>query len=68
MAKEEPREEIEEIINNEEPIKEAVIETIMEEEEVKPKPESKATSRTKPKIKITKEPVEEAIQKMKKNQ
>ena len=39
MAEEEPREEIEEINNNEEPIKEAVIETIIEEEEeVKPKP------------------------------
>ena len=33
MAEEEPREEIEEIINNEEPIKEAVIKTIIEEEE-----------------------------------
>ena len=32
MAEEESREEVEEIINNEEPIKEAVIETIVEEE------------------------------------
>ena len=51
-------EEVEEIINNEETIKEAVIETIIEEAEVKPKPKPKAKSRAKPKIKITKEPVE----------
>ena len=66
MAYEEPREEIEEIINNEEPINEAVIETIIEEEEeeVKPTPKSKpkANNKAKPTIKITKEPVEEAIQ------
>ena len=65
MAEEESREEVEDIINNEEPIKEAVIETIIEEEEeVKPKPKSKpkAKNKAKPKIKITKEPVEEAIQ------
>ena len=41
MAEEESREEVEEIINNEEPIKEAVIETIREEEEVKPTPKPK---------------------------
>ena len=69
MAEEEPREEIEEIMNNEEPIKEAVPETITEEEEeVKPKPESKPRTKNnvKPKIKITKEPAEEAIQKIEK--
>ena len=39
---------------------EAVIETVIEEEEVKPKPKHKAKSRAKPKhIKIIKEPVEE---------
>ena len=38
MVEEESREQVEEIINNEEPIKEAVTETIIEEEEVKPKP------------------------------
>ena len=65
MAEEESREEVEEIINNEEPIKEAVIETIIEEEEVKPtpKPKPKATNMAKPKIKITKGPVEEAMHK-----
>ena len=41
MAEEEPREEIEDIANNEEPIKETVIETIIEEEEVKPTPKFK---------------------------
>ena len=61
MVEEESREQIEEIINNEEPVKEAIIETIIEAEEVKPKPKSKAKSRAKPKIKITKGPVEEAI-------
>ena len=61
-AAEEPREEI----GNEEPIKEAVTETIIEEEGVKPTPKSKpkATNKAKPDIKITKEPVEEAIQKV----
>ena len=60
MAEEEPREEIEEIVDNGEPIEEAVIETIIEEED-KPKPKSKPKTRAKPNIKITKEPVEEAI-------
>ena len=45
MAEEESREEVDEIVNNGEPIKEAVVETIIEEEEVKPtlksKPEAK---------------------------
>ena len=40
-GREDSREEVEEIINNEEPIKEAVIETIREEEEVKPTPKPK---------------------------
>ena len=61
MVEEGSREQIEEIINNEEPVKEAVIETIIEEEEIKPKAKAKTKSRAKPKIKITKEPVEEAI-------
>ena len=71
MSEEESREQIEEIINNEEPAcvtKEAVIETITEEikeEKVKPKPKAKpkSKSRAKPKqIKITKEPVEPIIE------
>ena len=69
MSEEESREQIEEIINNEEPAcvtKEAVIETITEEikeEEVKPKAKPKSKSRAKPKqIKITKEPVEPIIE------
>ena len=49
-----------EIINNEEPVKEAVIEPIIEEEEeVKPKPKPKA--RAKAKIKIVKEPVVDPV-------
>ena len=56
---EESRDEVEEIIHNGEPIKEeAVIETIIEEEEVKPQAKPKTKSRAKPKIKITKEPIE----------
>ena len=51
MSEEEPREHIEDITNNEEPVKEAVIEPIIvEEEEVKPKPKPKASRvRAKPK-------------------
>ena len=50
-----------EIINNEEPVKEAVIEPIIEEEEeVKPKPKPK--TRAKAKIKIVKEPVVEVVE------
>ena len=54
MSEEETREEIVEIIdNNEEPVQEEI-----KEEEI-PKPKAKAkSSRAKPKIKITKEPVE----------
>ena len=57
---EETREQIEEIVNTEETVKEAVIEPIIEEEEeVKPKPKPKA--RAKAKIKIVKEPVVEPV-------
>jgi len=63
MSEEETREQIEEIINNnnEEPIKEEVKQEEPIKEEVKQeiKPKSKAKSKAKPKqIKITKEPVE----------
>ena len=62
MVEGEFREQMEDIINhNGEPVKETVIETITEEEDVKPKLKSKAKSRAKPNIKITQEPVEEAI-------
>ena len=61
MSEEETREQIEEIVNNEETVKEAVIEPIIEEEEeVKPKPKPKA--RAKPKVKIVKEPVVEVVE------
>ena len=56
MAEEESRDDIIDIVNNEEPVKEAVIEPIIEEEEeeeVKPKPKPRARA----KIKIVKEPV-----------
>ena len=59
MSEEETRDDIIDIINNEEPVKEAVIEPIIEEEEVKPKPKPKA--RAKAKIKIVKEPVVEPV-------
>ena len=64
MSEEESREQIEDIINNEEPVKEAVIEPIIEEEEeVKPKPKPKASRvRAKPNIKITIEPVEVVVE------
>ena len=52
MTEEESRDDIIDIINNEEPVKEEI-----KEEEI-PKPKAKAKSRAKPKIKITKEPVE----------
>ena len=62
---EESRADIIDIINNEEivkeePVKETVIEPIIEEEEVKPKPKPKA--RAKAKIKIVKEPVVEVVE------
>ena len=64
MSEEESREEIEQIVNNneeecikEEEVKEEVVkeEEVKEEEEVKPKPKSKAKAKAKPKIKIVKE-------------
>ena len=62
MSEKETRDDIIDIINNEgpveeEPIKEKVKETILEEE-VKPKAKAKSTSRAKPNIKIVKESVE----------
>ena len=65
MSEEETREtNYSEIIKNEETVKEAVIEPIIEEEEekeeVKPKPKPKA--RAKPKVKIAKEPVVEVVE------
>ena len=63
MSEQESREQIEDTINNEEPVKETIIEPIIEEEEeVKPKPKPKARARAKPTIKITKEPVEPVIE------
>ena len=71
MSEEETIDDIIEIINNEEHVKEAVCETVIEEEEVKeeeikeeeikPKPKPKSKSRAKPKVKIVKEPVVEPI-------
>ena len=55
MTDEETREEIIDIINNEEPVKEEVKEEIKEEA----KPKAKSKPRAKPKIKIVKEPVVE---------
>ena len=53
------RDGIEEIAKEDEPVQEAVLETIIEE--VKPvKAKSKAKTKAKPEIKITKEPVEPA--------
>ena len=64
MSEEETREtNYSEIIKNEETVKEAVIEPIIEEEEeeeVKPKPKPKTRARAK--IKIVKEPVVEVVE------
>ena len=58
MAEEATREQIEEIVNNnEEPVKEEIKEEV-KEEEIKPKAKPKSKSRAKPKIKIVKESVE----------
>ena len=58
MAEEETREQIEEIVNNnEEPVKEEIKEEV-KEEEIKPKAKPKSKSRAKPKVKTVKEPVE----------
>ena len=66
MTEQEKREQIEEIINNnnEEPIKEEVKqEEVKEEVKQEIKPKSKAKSKAKPKqIKITKEPVEPVVE------
>ena len=48
---EETRDQIEEIVNNEETVKEAVIEPIIEEEEEEVKPKPKPKTRAKAKIK-----------------
>ena len=64
MSEEETRDDIIDIINNEEPVKEAIIEEVKEaiieevKEEIKPKAKAKSKSRAKPKIKIVKESVE----------
>ena len=60
MSEEESREEVEDIINNEEPVKE---EPIKEEikQEIKPKAKPRA-SRAKPKVKIVKESVEPVVE------
>ena len=69
MSEDESREQFEEIMNNneepakkEEPVKEAVCGTIIEEED-KPKPKAKqAKPKAKPNNKITKQPVEEPVE------
>ena len=63
-GEEQTRGEVEELVKEDEPVQEAVIETVIEEE-VKPvKAKSKAKAKAKPKVKITKEPFD----KLKKNQ
>ena len=62
MTEEETRDDIIDIINNEdsvkeEPIKEEIKETVLEEE-IKPKAKPKSKSRAKPKIKTVKESIE----------
>ena len=54
---EQTRDEIEETVNDEEPVQETIIETITEEK-VKPVIKAKSKAKAKPKIKITKEPIE----------
>ena len=65
MSQEESREEIEQIVNNNEEIKEEIVkeenvkeEEEIKEEEVKPKAKAKSKAKAKPKVKIVKEPVE----------
>jgi len=61
MSEEETREEIEEIVNNGEPVKEEPIKEEVKEEvkdEIKPKAKSKSKAKAKPKVKIAKQPVE----------
>ena len=67
MSEEESRADIIDIINNEEivneePVKEAVIEPIIEEEEDEVKPKPKPKARANAKIKIVKEPVVEVVE------
>ena len=62
MSEEESRDDIIDIINNEEPVKEAVIEPIIEEEEEEVKPKPKPKTRARAKIKIVKEPVVEVVE------
>ena len=62
MSEEETRDDIIEILNNEEPVKEELINEEMKEEikeeEIQPKAKTKSKSRAKPNIKIVKESVE----------
>ena len=61
MPEEETREEIEQIVNNNEEIKEEIVKEEIVKEDVKEevvKPKAKAKTRAKPKVKIVKEPVE----------
>ena len=66
MSEEETRDDIIEIINNEEPVTEANIEEDLKEavieEGIKPKAKPKSKTRAKPKIKIVKEPVVEPVE------
>ena len=67
MPEEESIEQIEHITNNEEPVKETVVEVKdaipdeVKEEGINPKAKAKSKPRAKPNIKITKQPVDEAI-------
>ena len=67
MSDSETREEIENIINNDSPIKEEEpaeeVKEEIQEETVKPKAKAKSKAKAKPKVKIVKEPVE-AVQKI----
>ena len=72
VEEESTREQVEDILNNGEPIKEETNEAIDEEigaEIPKPKSKPESKAKAKPEIKTTKEPVEPvgAVQKMKKN-
>ena len=65
MPEEETRDDIIDIINNAEPVKEAIIEEVKEEikeeikeEEIKPNAKAKSKPRAKPKVKIAKESLE----------
>ena len=62
MSEEETRDEIIDIINNEEPVKEEVKEEIKEEIKEEAKPKAKSKPRAKPKVKIVKEPVVEVVE------